>query len=318
MLRNLLSSLFTRLHVITCLVFLSVSSCKKDNTDTPPPTPTTITDIVSANTDFSILKAAVLKAGLAITLSGTGPFTVFAPSDTAFTGSGITMSTVSNLTPDELKQILLYHTLAAQVKSTDVPAGPNAAVATANGDSVYVTSNSNGVFINGIPVVKADIAASNGIIHAISRVLFPPAGNIVEIAQSDTTFSYLVAAVVRASTGATDVAAALSGNGPYTVFAPTNNAFRDAGFTTINDINGADPNILAGILTYHVIAGRIFSSDLADGIQPATLNGSTVTIGLAAGATVKGDSNSSPSNIIITNIVATNGVIHVIDKVLLP
>ncbi|MEP6950484.1 MAG: fasciclin domain-containing protein [Ginsengibacter sp.] len=102
------------------------------------------------------------------------------------------------------------------------------------------------------------------------------------------------------------------------MYLPTNNAFRAAGFATINDINAADPNTLTGILTYHVIAGRVFSSDLADGAQPATLNGGKVTIGLTTGATVKGNSNASPSNIIITNIVATNGVIHVIDKVLLP
>ncbi|MEO8765819.1 MAG: fasciclin domain-containing protein [Ginsengibacter sp.] len=304
--------------ILTGLLSMSITSCKKDDDNNLPATPTTITDVVSSGADFTILKAAVVKAGLATTLSGTGPFTVFAPNDTAFTGSGITMGTVNTLSADALKEILLYHTLAAKVGSADVPAGPNAAVVTANGDSVYVTRNGSGVFINGLPVVKADVAASNGVIHVIGRVLFPPVGNIVEVAQSDTTFSYLVAAVLRASTGSTNVAGVLTGNGPYTVFAPTNEAFRDAGFETINDINAADPNTLAGILTYHVVAGRVFSSDLADGVQPVTLNGGKVTIGLTAGATVKGNTNTSASNIIKANIVATNGVVHVIDKVLLP
>lgn len=303
---------------IGCLHGISAfSSCKKDD-DKTTQTNTTITDVVSANASYSILKAAVVKAGLTATLSGTGPFTVFAPADDAFTAAGITMNTVNTLSADQLKSILLYHTLAAKVTSSNVPAGPNAAVATAGSDSIYVTKNSKGAFVNGVPVVKADIAASNGVIHSLGSVLMPPAGNIVEVAQADTTFLYLVAAAVRASQGTTKVAQVLAGAGPYTVFAPTNNAFRAAGFATVAAINSADPNTLASILTYHVISGRIFSSDLTDGAQPATLNGGEVTIGLTSGATVKGNTNTSPSKIVAANIVATNGVIHVIDQVLLP
>src|SRR5205085_170457 len=115
-----------------------------------------------------------------------------------------------------------------------VPAGPNAKVVTAGGDSVFVTRNASGVYINGVKVVTPDIAASNGVIHVIEKVLMPPAGNLVQVASADTTFSYLVAAVVRASTGTTNVAAALSANSILTVFAPTNNAFRKAGFATID------------------------------------------------------------------------------------
>jgi len=123
---------------------------------------------------------------------------------------------------------------------------------------------------------------------------------------------------LKASQGATNVVGVLSGAGPFTVFAPTNQAFIKAGFADANAINAADPNALTSILTYHVIAGRIFSSDLTNGETPATVNGETVTISLSGGPTVKGKSNSSPSNIIATDIVATNGVVHVIDQVLLP
>jgi len=150
-------------------------------------------------------------------------------------------------------------------------------------------------------------------------VLLPPAGNIVEIASADTSFSFLVAAVVKASTGSTNVAAILSGSSILTVFAPTNNAFRAAGFPTIDAVKAANANTLAAILTYHVIPGRIFSSDLTNGAQPTTANGGKVTIGLSGGsATVKGNANGSVSNIIGANIMARNGVIHVIDQVLLP
>jgi len=304
---------------VLVLFITLLSACSKSDTTTmTPPSTNTITDIVSANNSFSLLKTAVVKADLATTLSGTGPFTVFAPSDTAFTGSGITSAVISSLPASQLSAILLYHTLPAKIMAADVPAGPNAKVVTAGGDSVFVTKNAKGVFVNGIPVVQADIAADNGVIHAIARVLLPPAGNLVQVAQADSSLTYLVAAVLRASTGSTNVADVLSAGGIFTVFAPTNDAFRAAGFPTIASINAADPNTLTSILTYHVLSGRAFSSDLTEGAKPATLNGGTVTISLAGGATVKGNGNAGKSDIIATNIMASNGVVHKINQVLLP
>lgn len=296
------------------LLVLSFTSCKKDKKETPEPIiDNTITGVVSRNADFSTLKAAVVKADLAATLSGTGPFTVFAPNNNAFAASGITSEVLSSLSEAQVKDIILYHAIPSKIMSSEVPAGPNAEVAAANGGTLYVTKNANGVFVNGIKVIQADIAASNGIIHAIEKVLMPASGTVVNVALSDTTFSYLVAAVTKA-----DLAGTLSGAGPFTVFAPTNDAFRAAGFPTIASIQAADPNVLAEILTYHVIGARVFSSDLTDGAMPTTVNGGQVTIGLMNGATVKGNGNTSASNIIATNILATNGVVHVIDSVLLP
>jgi len=281
--------------------------------------PGSITSQVVATSALSILEAAVVKAELASTLDGAGPFTVFAPTDDAFIQSGITASTIESKTKLELQSLLLYHVLPAQVMAADVPAGPNAKVVTAGGDSVFVTSNSSGVYVNGISVIQADIEASNGVIHLLSKALIPAAGNLVEVAQANPDFSYLVAAVLRASTGATNVAGVLTSAGPFTLFAPTNSAFIDAGFATIDDINAADPDVLAAILTYHVVGGRVFSSDLTNDATPATANGQTVTIGISgSGATVKGMANATASNITAANIMARNGVVHVIDRVLLP
>ena len=311
-----LSTPILSLIAVSMLTLFSFTSCKKKN-DTPTQLGT-ITTIVSSSPDFTLLKAAVVKAGLAETLDGKGPFTVFAPTNDAFKASGITMETINSLSADALKGILLYHTIGSKIVAADVPAGPNAKVATAGGKDIFVTKNASGVFVNGVPVIKADIMASNGVIHAINKVLMPPAGNIVEAAQANPNFSYLVAAVLRASQGSTNVAEVLSGAGPFTVFAPTNDAFKAAGFATIADINKAEPNTLTSILTYHVIAGRVFSSDLTNGAQPATVNGGKVTIELTNGATVKGNANTSASKITATDMVTTNGVIHVIDQVLLP
>ena len=315
-----MKKIITGKAALLALVVVFSISCKKNDKPMPPPGPGTITSIVSSDPTLSILKSAVVKADLATTLDGTGPFTVFAPTNDAFAASGLSADAVNGLPGATLKTILEYHTITAKIMAADVPAGPNAKVTTASGDSVFVTKNAKGVFINGVDVTKADIAASNGVIHEISHVLLPPAGNIVEVAAKDTTFSLLVAAVVRASTGSTNVANLLSGaGGILTVFAPTNNAFRAIGLSSADDINKMDPNTLTSILAYHLVPGRVFSSDLSDGATPKTVQGSNVTIGISgSGATVKGTANATASKIIGVNVMATNGVVHVIDQVLLP
>lgn len=292
-------------------------SCEKNEEETE--TIPTITAQVVAASNLSTLASAVVKANLATTLEGPGPFTVFAPTDDAFTASGITAATINSLTAAQLQNILLYHVIPSEIVAANVPAGPNAKVITASGDSVFVTKNASGVFINGINVTQADIEASNGVIHLVSKVIMPPSGNLVEVAQGDANFSLLVAAVVRASSGSTNVAQILSSDGPFTLLAPTNDAFIAAGFPDVAAVNAADPNTLASILTYHVIPGRVFSSGLTDGAAVATANGGTVTFGLSGlAARVRGRTNTMESNITRTNLMARNGVIHQIDRVLLP
>lgn len=300
------------------LVLFSLTSCSDDDNASPPSQNSTITDIVVNNPDFSMLRTAVVKAGLAETLAGEGTFTIFAPDNDAFAASGITSADIEAMSVDDLTDILLYHALDSEVPAANVPAGPNAAVQTINGSSIFLTKNNAGVFVNGISVKQADVEASNGVIHVISKVLLPATGNIVEVAQSNQDFSFLVAAVIRASEGDTNVVEVLSSEGPFTVFAPVNQAFMDAGFPDIASIQAADPNTLAAILTYHVIGARAFSSDLVDGANLPTVNGGTIEVGLGATATVKGNSNDDASNIIAVDILTTNGVIHVIDQVLLP
>ena len=308
----------SKVAVFTLCLFVAASSCSKNDDDNN--TPNTIAKVVSDDPDLSTLEGAVVKAGITTILSGPGPLTLFAPTNDGFDNAGISTSDIDAMASDDVKKLLLYHAIPSKILAADVPAGPNAKVITANGDSVFVTNNSKGVFINGVQVVQADISATNGVVHKIDNVLVPASGNIVETAQADTALTFLVAAVVHASTGSVDVAGVLSGSDILTVFAPTNNAFRAAGFTSIDQINAANPDVLAGILVYHVLNGRIFSSDLTDGQVAATLKpGSSVTIGVSSsGVTVKGTTNTSASNVIKANIVATNGVVHVIDQVLLP
>ncbi len=296
-----------------CLITLLWGCSSKNDT---PAGPGTISTVASADSRFTTLVRALQKANLVSTLDGTGPFTVFAPTNDAFTASGIN---IDNLTADQLKNVLLYHVLVGtKVAAASVVSGAVTTGATAPNNQVFLSKSGTNVFINGsTKVIVADVAASNGVIHAIDRVLLPPTQNIVEIAVATPgSFSSLVAAVTRAGLPST-----LTGPGPFTVFAPTNAAFAqlltDLKVNTINDIPVAT---LQSVLLYHVVPGRVFSSDLVAGAvttaKPAP--GNTVTVAISPTVTVKGASNTVVSNVTAANVLATNGVIHVIDRVLLP
>jgi uncharacterized surface protein with fasciclin (FAS1) repeats len=309
---------------LSCILFagMIVSTCSKSNSTSNQPTKQTIGAQISSGSNFTLLAAAATKAGLINTLEGGGPYTLFAPTDSAFMASGITMATINSLSAGTLDTVLLYHMLISILTSSQLPAGPNAGLTTESGDSIFVTNSGNEVFVNGIKVLTVNIPASNGVIHTIGRVLIPSFGlNIVQKLTSDTSFSFLVAALARARARQEFISGTLllSSAGPMTLFAPTNKAFRAAGFPDTAAINATNPTSLFDTLMYHVISPKVFSSDFTNGETLATNIGGTVTISLSgSGATIKGKNNTTASNIIATNMVATNGVIHVIDQVLLP
>lgn len=291
-----------------------LASCKDD--DDEGAAPNTITDVVVNGSNFSILEAALIRAGLDDDLRG-GNFTVFAPTDAAFQAAGFTAAAVNQTDVATLQAVLQYHVVTGRQPAASLPTAANTAVETLGGEDIYVTKNAGGVSVNGAVVTSADVSASNGVIHVIDKVLMPPAGNIVQVAQGNANLSLLVAAVLRASQGSTNVAQVLSGNGPLTVFAPTNQAFIDAGFPNEAAINQADPATLTNILTYHVVGARAFSTNLTNGTV-TTVQGSNVTVAVGNTVTVRGTSNTTASTVTAANVVATNGVVHVIDRVLLP
>jgi uncharacterized surface protein with fasciclin (FAS1) repeats len=274
--------------------------------------------VAAANSNFSTLVTAIQSAGLAETLAGSGPFTVFAPTNEAFnkflTANSLTAAQL--LASDGLDEILTYHVVGASVPSSAVAAGK---VTSVSGDPFYVSvAPNNDIWINGNAKITAtDISASNGIIHALDYVITPPTQSIAQIAISSTTaaqpeFTQLVAALVR-----TNLAGALTGgfDDNLTVFAPTDAAFRNLyaalGVTSVDQI---PLETLTSVLQYHVVPARAFSQDLRQGASlPTLLTGKNLTVNLSA---LKiNDSGLVPAAL---NIHATNGVIHVIDKVLLP
>ena len=304
-------------------MFITVWGCGDDSDDNVP-TAQTITQIVTDNSQFTLLEAAVTRAGLAGTLSGTGPFTVFAPTDDAFRASGFADAAAINNAPvATLTNILLYHVVSGTaVTSAAIPTAQTAYPTSLSGNApIYVTKvGSNTVSVNNARVSAVDALASNGIIHAIDRVLMPPMGNILAIAQADTSLSLLTAAAVR---GGAAVTGALGGSTPLTVFAPTNAAFRLTPFNSVSAINAAPVATLTAILTNHVVTnpGRAYSPTLTNNATITTFGTGSLTITTGTSGTVAVTSRGNAgvaSRVTTADINATKGVIHKIDRGLLP
>lgn len=268
---------------------------------------------------FAALTVALARTGLHNVLKKIdGEYTLFAPSDDAFLAAGFTVDAIARAPKDLLTSILLYHVVGAKVPAAGVPSGLGSTpVKTLNGKNIYVNKKGSNVFINAGKVTYADVFAGNGVVHVVDKLLLPPSGNIVETLINDPKFSLLVTAVVTASKGTANVAQLLSAEGPYTVFAPTNEAFLKLGLNE-DAIKNSKPDDLLPILGYHVIGASVFSTDLSEGIKPTMFLSGSTTITLAGGPKIQGSGNDNPVNITKTDVVTTNGVIHVVDGVILP
>lgn len=267
-----------------------------------------VTTAVEAGS-FKTLAAALKAAGLVEKLQGKGPFTVFAPTDDAF--AKLPKGTVETLLKPENKPkliaVLTYHVVAGKVMAADV-VKLNAA-ATVNGQRVDVKVDGKKVQVDQAEVVATDIACSNGVIHVIDQVILPSTDNIPVTATKAGKFKTLLAAAKAA--GLVD---ALSADQPLTVFAPTDEAFAKLPAGTVENLLKPENKAqLTSILKYHVVAGRVFSSDLLAGADAKSLQG-----GLLKAAVASGKASVNGAGLVATDIDASNGVIHVIDTVLLP
>ena len=274
-------------------------------TEEPAPEMLDIVDTAIADGRFTTLVAAVESAGLVDALKAEGPMTVFAPTDDAF--AALPEGTVDALLADipALTDVLLYHVVEGKVTSDQVVELTQAQ--TLQGQYVNVQVEDGKVMIDNAQVIITDIETSNGIIHVIDTVLLPETRDIVDIAVEDGRFTTLVAAVQAA--GLVD---ALKAEGPLTVFAPTDDAFAALPEGTVEALL-ADIPALTNILLYHVVDGKYMASDVVELSQLETLQGQYLDIQVMDGKVMIDN-----AQIIITDIEASNGVIHVIDAVILP
>lgn len=301
-----------KLNSVITLTLLSgilfFSSCEKEEDIVPDQMPeesSSIAAIASGNEDFSILVEALIKTDLVNTLDGEGSFTVFAPDNNAFSAlfSELGVTGIQDIPAETLKPILLYHVLGETMSSGMISDGYYSSLSPAQGRTVSMyISTDMGVSINGSAnVSSADIEASNGVIHAIDAVILPP--TVVDLAVQNGSFETLVSAVVGAG-----LAETLSdASGTFTVFAPTDEAF--------GALQGEIPSDLTPILLYHVLGSAVYSDEISSGIV-SSLNASDPEI--VVEVSDMGVMLNGSAKVVATDIVGTNGVIHVIDQVILP
>lgn len=305
-------------NLLALITFLAIglTSCSKSDE--------TITGVATANANLSSLVAALNKAGLATTLQGAGPFTVFAPTNEAFsaflTANGF--KSLDSVPVPVLKELLLNHVISGTAKSTSltnnsyVKTLAKGSASMSNNLSMFI-STSAGVKLNGVAMVTTpDVNASNGVIHIVDKVIGLP--TIVTHATANPNFTSLVGALT--GPGQPDFVSILSGTGPFTVFAPTNDAFASLNTELAPGGIAAVPAAnITKTLQYHVASGNVLAASLTEGqvVNSITAPVQSFTIMLTGGAKIK-DANNRMSNITATDVQCANGVIHVVDKVLLP
>jgi len=270
-----------------------------------------VVDIIVNSPNHTILETALIEANFIDDLEGSGSFTVFAPTDAAF--SALPEGTLEALLADSrgvLTQILLYHMVKGKVMSTDLSDGLIVDTYNDSDEKLTVTISEEGVFINNAKVTLADLEAENGVVHVIDAVLLPPTmpASVVDIIVNSENHTTLEAAVVAAGLVET-----LQGDGPFTVFAPTDAAFAALPAGTVESLLEDPTEPLTDILLYHVVSGKAMSTDLSDGQMIETVLGKDITVKIT-------DEGVYINNAMVTvaDLEAENGVVHVINAVLIP
>ncbi len=308
---------FALLFALTCTFI----SCDEEDPDTGVPE-LDIVDTAIATDDLSTLVAALTEANLVDVMRGDGPFTVFAPTNQAFQNlldSNPGWNSLEDIDDSVLDNVLKFHVLAADVKAAELTDSYVTTLATGpNDEQVALQIDvTGGVKFNGSAKPDiTDIETANGTVHIIDEVMLPP--SVVNLALNNPIFSSLVAALTREDV-TTDYVSILTGEGPFTVFAPTDEAFQ--GLLDSNDdwnsLGDIPVSILEAVLNYHVVSGaNVQADELSDNQVVSTLGGD-ITIDLSDGAKVETTSNQSVT-IELTDVQGSNGVVHVINEVLVP
>lgn len=312
----------TSILMALVIAIFALTSCSDDDNNVVAPS-NTIADFVAANSDYSSLGAALDRANLTGVLSGTTEYTVFAPNNAAFDAylSANGFANLEAVPVDALRQVLLNHVIVGVNTSSDLSTGYITTLAeeatTGNNINMYVNTSS-GVVLNGSSTVTtANVNVDNGVIHAVNTVIDLP--TVVTFATADSTFGILVDALTRESSFTyVSTLSTKTSPAPFTVFAPTDAAFVDLlAELNVMALDDIATTTLEATLNTHVVTGaNVLSSTLTDGMMVNTL-GSNFTINTSGGATFT-DLNNRTGDIIVTDVQAVNGVIHVVNKVILP
>jgi uncharacterized surface protein with fasciclin (FAS1) repeats len=343
-------SLCSGFYRATALLFIAtapfLASCTKNDTVdpnpvTPPGSGTTTTpgtsttsspgsntitvvasvSYIAQNNSLNILEAAILRAGLTDEFNKSN-ITIFAPSDDAFKAAGYADASAINAVPvADLQRILRNHIVNSRIDRSAMPTAVNTTYQTTLTNStisVYKTSLDD-ISVNNGKITQGDNPTAGSVVHIISRLLIPASVSLTDLVKSNTNLSFLAAAIARAD-AATQAAINATSSTGMTLFAPTNDAFKAAGYADVAAIQAASQATISNLLLYHVLKFSAYSQTFQNGADLATAQGTTIRTNVSSGkVTILGKGNgTSVANVTTADQVASNGVLHVIDRVLMP
>jgi uncharacterized surface protein with fasciclin (FAS1) repeats len=304
------------LFFLIALIGFCSGSCTKNTPKSTDYKTATISYILANGTNTTLFESIIQKADLDTIFNGSGPFTVFVPTNDALSQAGINESIISNYTVADAKNMVLYHTIAGTSLAAESFIGTRESKEImANGDSVFISGDSSTIYVNGIAVTTVDLVAANGILHALQGVLRSPDKNLLELVNTDTALTFLSTAMLRATGMPDSVTSRLALGGPYTFFAPDNDAFRALGYTAAQDLNSANPDSMRLLILSHLVPQRLFNYDIPDSSTLQTVNDSTLYFnltGINAQVQIKG--HDTFANLVGVNIMAKNGVLFKVDE----
>ncbi len=313
-------------------ILVSFYACKNNNDDVIVK-PQTITEIVYNSRNTTVFQAAVTKANLSSVLQGNS-ITIYIPTDAAFANSNIFESTINAMSVADVEALVKYHIINTQAYTViNYPTTTTSinSLATLNG-SLYLKKDTSGLFINGNKITQPNILAQNGVAHVLDYVLGAPvnpvgvpAKSILNIVSADSTLRLLYMVINRTAATSNNVKALLEATTNSTLFAPNNIAFTIAGYdsTAIANASTATIDTLANIIKYHITNGKLFANDISNNLQLTTLNTIAAMQPMVTGVNpivIKGATNTpiNSPKLELGNLLGTNGLVHKIDKLILP
>jgi len=307
--------LFFSLFIGTVLFSIA---CNKQETNNINPQTSSLTYILANGTNTTIFNSAVVKAGLDSVFTGPAIFTLLVPTDQACNESGFTQSVIDGFTYDQARQWVLYQTYAGTALAFESFIGKTEEkLIMANGDSVFVTGDSNRTYVNGFQFLNSEAAGNNGTMLALQNVLVPPTMNLAQMLNTDTSLTFFNQAVSLATPVPDTLSKTLATGGPFTLLAPNNDAFRILGYNSPADISSISPDSLRTLVLTSLIPQRLFSYDVVDSMTVTTVNDSTLILNLTGlQTTVKVVGSPYSSNFVSYNTMAINGVLFKTDSLL--
>ncbi len=309
----------TRLkYLLVCLSLLLVTSCNKTSSPVINAQTATLGSLLATGANTTIFNSAVVKAGLDSVFSGPAIFTLMVPNDMTCIQSGFSQAVINAFTADEARSWVLYQTYAGTALNFESFIGKTEVkLIMANGDSTFVSGDSNRTYVNGYQFLNSEATATNGVMLTLQNVLLPPTQNLSQMVSSDTSLTFFNQAIQLSTPVPDTLSILLTSGGPFTVIAPNNDAFRNVGYNTPSDLNAVSPDSLRSLVLLSLIPQRLFGYDVDDSSMFQTLADSTLIFYITGiQTTVQVVGSDTTANVLTVSPMARNGVLFKIDGLL--